>query len=105
MQGFPTKPYTTGPFESDLCSPEVVWVGAGTMFPHPEKGRVRQAGLRSIQIISVQGQVYIQLHPRALDLQLYAFHSINTTLYKHSRIDLDPRVQYTEFRSRKREKT
>ena len=51
MQGFQTNPYTTGPFDSDLLmqvkvSPEVVWVGDGTKFPHPEKGRVRQEELR-----------------------------------------------------------
>ena len=55
MQGLPTNPYTTGPFGSELLSqvtssPEVVWVDAGTRFPHPKKGRVRQAELRSIQI-------------------------------------------------------
>lgn len=49
MQGLPKNPYTTGPFGSDLLaqvtvSPEVVWVGAGTWFLHPEKGRVRQEG-------------------------------------------------------------
>ena len=86
MQGLPTNPYTTSHFGSDLLaqvivSPEVVWVGAGTKFPYPEKGRVRQAGLRSIQIISVQGQVYVQLHPRALDIQLEAFHNLNTELH------------------------
>ena len=43
VQGLLTNPYTTGPFDSDLLaqtkvSPEVVWVGAGTRFPHPKKG-------------------------------------------------------------------
>ena len=43
VQGLPTNPYTTGPFGSDLLaqvkfSPEVVWGGAGTKFPHPGRG-------------------------------------------------------------------
>ena len=43
VQGLPENPYTTGPFGSDLLaqakvSPEVVWVGVGTRFPHPGRG-------------------------------------------------------------------
>ena len=58
MQGLPTNPYTTGPFGSDLLSqvkvsPKVVWVGARTRLPHPEKGRVRQAELCSVSVISI----------------------------------------------------
>ena len=48
---------------------------------HPKKGRVRQAGLHSAQIISMRGQLYVQLHPRALDLQIEAFHNLNTALH------------------------
>ena len=33
VRGLPKNPYTTGPFGS-----EVVWVGAGTSFPHPGRG-------------------------------------------------------------------
>ena len=52
VRGFPKNPYTTGPFGSDWLaqakvSPEVVWVGARTRFPHPRRGYVIQAELRS----------------------------------------------------------
>ena len=43
-----TIPYTIGPFGSDLLdqakvSPEAVWEGARTRFPHPGRGQVSQA--------------------------------------------------------------
>ena len=43
VQGLPTNPYTTGPFGNDLLaqakvSPELVWMGARTRFPHPGRG-------------------------------------------------------------------
>ena len=46
------NPYTTGPFRSDLVvqakvSPEAVWEGVGTRFPHPEREQVSQADLCS----------------------------------------------------------
>ena len=89
MQVFPTNPYTIGPFSSDLLlqvtvSPKVVWVGARTKFPHSEKGRVRKAELRYVQITLFLRRVkYVSiLHPCALDIQLYVFDNINIALYK-----------------------
>ena len=44
----PKNPYTTSPIGNDLISqvkvsPEVVWEGDGTRFPHPGRKRVIEA--------------------------------------------------------------
>ena len=48
----PKNPYTIGPFSNDLLaqakvSPEVVWEGVGTRFPHLEREEVKYRQVHS----------------------------------------------------------